>query len=311
MHAFRHAILSIRPPALNGISPSCVFLPKGQWSTYEDFLAERFPAISPAQWQRRIEDGHVLDTGGKHIRLSQPYQHGTHLYYYRSPPPETPIPFTETIIYQDNWIVVADKPHFLPVIPSGRYLQETLLVRLKRRLNIGTLSPIHRIDRETAGLVVFSIQPETRSQYQTLFHSKSVEKYYEAIAPYKPDLPLPAICRSRLVQSKASFMKMEAAAGTPNAETKIRLLESKESLARYALQPQTGKKHQLRVQMANLGLPILNDRIYPLLLPEDKDTQSQAKAFSNPLQLLAKTISFEDPITRQQRHFESKQQLRL
>jgi len=311
MHASRQPIPSAKPPTLNGVSPSCIFLPAGQWATCEDFLAERFPAISPEEWQQRILQKRVLDASGQSIRPGQPYRHGTLLYYYRSLPAETPVPFTETVIYQDEWIVVADKPHFLPVIPSGRYLQETLLVRLKRRLHIETLSPAHRIDRETAGLVVFTIKPETRAQYQERFRHRLVEKQYEAVAPYKPDIPLPAVRRSRLVQSETSFMKMEEADGAPNAETEIRLVSSHGALARYALKPLTGKKHQLRVQMAGLGIPILNDRIYPHLLPEEKDAENQAEIFARPLQLLAKRISFEDPITRQPRYFESRQQLRL
>jgi len=299
------------PPALNGISPSRVFLPVGPWERYEDFLAARFPAINPESWQTRISQGKVLDASGQCLRLGQPYRHGSLLYYYRSPPPETPVPFTETIIYQDEWIVVTDKPHFLPVTPSGRHLEETLLVRLKRRLDIDTLTPIHRIDRETAGLVVFSVQPNTRARYQTLFHNRQVEKHYEAIAPYHPDIPLPPLYRSRLIQSKEAFMQMKEVAGTPNAETEIRLMESANTLARYALKPRTGKKHQLRVQMAALGMPIINDRIYPQLLPEETDAESRNEIFAHPLQLLAKAIAFDDPVTGQPRYFESSQQLRL
>ncbi|NLC22989.1 MAG: pseudouridine synthase [Oxalobacter sp.] len=299
------------PPTRDGISPSRVFLPAGSWTSYEDFLAARFPAVSRTDWQSRIRQGKVLDASGRRIQPGQSYAHGNLLYYYRSLPAETLVPFTETVIYQDEWIVVADKPHFLPVIPSGRYLQETLLVRLKRRLNINTLSPIHRIDRETAGLVVFSVQPATRSRYQVLFHGRQVEKHYEAIAPHRPDIPLPSLYRSCLVQSGESFMQMKEVPGKPNAETTIRLLESKNALARYALQPLTGKKHQLRVQMMGMGLPILNDRIYPELQPEEADEKSRNDAFASPLQLLAKAIAFTDPVTGAQRYFESTQQLRL
>ncbi|MDL2284920.1 pseudouridine synthase [Oxalobacter sp. OttesenSCG-928-P03] len=300
-----------KPETKKGISPSCVFLPEGQWATCADFLAERFPAISIKEWQARITEGQVFDAEGKCIELHQPYRHGSLLYYYRRLPSETAIPFSETILYQDEWIVVADKPHYLPVIPAGRYLEETLLVRLKRRTHIETLSPIHRIDRETAGIVVFSVRPETRSLYQTLFYNRSVEKHYEAIAPYRPDISLPLLYRSRLAASPASFMKMEETEGAPNAETRIRLMETKGRLARYALEPLTGKKHQLRVQMAALGIPILNDRIYPYLHPEEKNAESQARAFASPLQLLAKTIAFRDPVTGQHRYFESEQQLRF
>lgn len=299
------------PPTLNGISPSRVFLPTGKWITYEDFLTERFPAIDLAEWQDRIKRKEVLNSSGIPISLAQPYQSGKWLYYYRRLQTEPAIPFSESIIYQDEYLVVADKPHFLPVIPSGRYLQETLLVRLKRRLGIETLSPIHRIDRETAGLVIFSVQPETRSLYQSLFSGKEVEKYYEAIAPYRKDIPLPSHYKSRLVPNKEVFMQMQEVDGAPNAETAIQLLETKENLARYALRPLTGKKHQLRVHMLMLGLPILNDRIYPFLLPEEKDKASWENAFANPLQLLAKSIAFTDPVTKQHRYFESKQNLRL
>jgi tRNA pseudouridine32 synthase/23S rRNA pseudouridine746 synthase len=300
---------SARLPTQNGVSPSRVFLPKGHWAPCEDFLAARFPAVSPDEWRKRLSQGQVLDAKGKRIFVGQPCPYGSHLYYYRSLPPEYPLPFPETVLYQDRWLVVADKPHFLPVTPSGRYLQETLLIRLKRRLNIDTLSPIHRIDRETAGLVVFSVRPETRALYQKLFHTKSVEKHYEAIAPYRPEMGLPPLLESRLVQSKTTFMQMETCEGIPNAQTEIRLLESKNRLARYALKPLTGKKHQLRVQMAGLGIPILNDRIYPRLLPEEKDEQGRQEAFSRPLKLLAKSIAFADPVTGQQRYFESTQQL--
>lgn len=299
------------PPTRDGVSPSRVFLPAGPWTSYEDFLAARFPAVSLNDWQSRIRQGQVLDASGKRIRPGQSYEHGNLLYYYRSLPAETPVPFTETVIYRDEWIVVADKPHFLPVIPSGRYLQETLLVRLKRRLNINTLSPIHRIDRETAGLVVFSVQPATRSCYQSLFHDRQVEKHYEAIAPHRPDIPLPSLYRSCLVQNPDAFMQMKEIPGKPNAETKIRLLESKNALARYALQPLTGKKHQLRAQMMAMGHPILNDRIYPELRPEKTNEKNRDDAYASPLQLLAKTIAFKDPVTGEQRHFESTQQLRL
>lgn len=311
MHAVNQPFKFSGPPIKNGVSPSCVFLPEGQWSRCEDFLAERFPAISKDEWQKRMSEGNVLDAKAQIIRPGQPYQHGALLYYYRSLASEPALPFTETILYQDEWIVVADKPHFLPVIPSGRYLQETLLVRLKHRLNIETLSPIHRIDRETAGLVVFSIQAKTRGLYQELFRHKNVQKYYEAIAPWKPDIPLPSFRQSRLVQSNGSFMQMMETTGPTNATTHISLLETKKKLARYALTPLTGKKHQLRVHMAALGVPILNDRIYPNLLPEEKNEQTRSEAFANPLQLLAKTLSFKDPVTRQLRYFESQQQLKL
>ena len=181
-------------------------------------------------------------------------------------------------------------------------MQETLLVRLKRKTGIETLVPMHRIDRETAGLVVFVIKPETRGAYQTLFLSKSVEKCYQAIAAYRSDLVFPITYQSRLQESK-NFMQMEAVEGEPNSETQLQILEHKNELARYHLKPITGKKHQLRAHMAALGIPILNDLIYPVHRAADEEN------FDKPLQLLAQHIAFVDPIIGQERSFETKLQL--
>jgi tRNA pseudouridine32 synthase/23S rRNA pseudouridine746 synthase len=215
---------------------------------------------------------------------------------------EPAIPFEAAVLYQDDYLVVADKPHFLPVTPSGRYVQQTLLVRLRRALGIDTLTPAHRIDRETAGLVLFTVQPHTRNLYQTLFRDRSVRKEYEAIAPHRADLALPLRYRSRLVESAPAFMQMREEAGEANAETLVSLIEKKDKLARYALQPVTGQKHQLRAHMAALGIPIVNDRIYPHLYPDEGEQQD----YSRPLQLLAKRICFTDPLSGEERVFESR-----
>lgn len=295
-------------PNKNGVGASFVVLPAGAWTTIADFLANRFPHVPAEEWKARMERGGVLDAQGVALHPDSTYQPHIKVYYYRSPPPELPVPFEETVLYQDEWIVVADKPHYLPVTPSGRYLQETLLVRLKRKLGIDTLSPAHRIDRDTAGLVLFTIQPHTRDAYQSLFRQKTVEKIYEAIAPFRSDLVLPCVVHSRLVEG-ASFMQMQTEEGKPNAETGIALLEVQHDRARYELRPVTGRKHQLRAQMSALGIAIVNDQIYPHLFPEL--SMGEAPDYDHPLQLLAKSISFTDPITGQLRQFESLQCLNL
>lgn len=310
MNFARQHLKKVTIPAKNGISASQVSLPQGPWKTYLDFLSERFPVLSKDEWHNRMTAGDVLDSMGNPVLPCSPYRGNQKLYYYRYIPNEWKNPFQETILYQDEWLVVADKPHFLPVTPSGKYVRETLLVRLKQKLGIETLAPIHRIDRETAGLVLFSVKPEGRDFYQRLFRENFVSKHYEALAPYRDDLSLPMRYKSRLVQGD-SFMRMQTVPGKPNAETEIRILQRQEKWAHYRLKPVTGRKHQLRVQMCSLGIPILNDRIYPQHLPEAVTPEMQMEEYRHPLQLVAKSINFIDPVTGETRFFESLHSLDL
>lgn len=290
-------------PTRDGVGPSSVVLPPGAWPTISRFLIERFPGISPEAWTARLQAGEVRDAQGGPVTSERAYEPYLRICYYRSLADEPRIPFDEVVVFQDDYIVVADKPHFLPVIPSGRYVQETLLVRLKRKLGLDDLSPIHRIDRETAGLVVFTIQAATRGAYQTMFAEQAVRKQYEAIAPWRPELALPLVYRSRLEENPARFMQMREVAGEPNAETRIELLEMRGAFARYGLSPVTGRKHQLRAHCAALGMPICHDQIYPVHRAENSDD------YTKPLQLLAKSIAFADPITGEARSFTSARNL--
>lgn len=278
-------------------------LPAGEWPSIAAFLAQRLPAVSAEGWLTRMAAGDVVDAMGIPVTAERRYSAGLRIFYYRALDAEQQIPFEESVLFQDDYLVVADKPHFLPVTPSGRYVQETLLVRLKRKLGIDTLTPIHRIDRETAGLVVFTIQPSTRGLYQELFRQKSIRKTYEAIAPWRPEFAAPQIYRSRLEEDPERFMQMREVAGETNSETHIELIEIRDELARYSLSPITGRKHQLRAHCAALGIPILNDLIYPTLFAEGSDD------YAHPLQLLAKSIAFRDPISGTERDFSSGQAL--
>ena len=249
--------------------------------------------------------GEVLDANGTRILPNTPYRAHDKVYYYRHVEAEPQIPFDATVLFQDEHLVVADKPHFLPVTPAGRYVQETLLVRLKRSLGIDDLAPVHRIDRDTAGLVLFATTPAVRDRYAALFREREVTKRYEAIASYRAELRLPLTYRSRLSEG-ASFMQMRETPGSPNAETIFELVETRGRLARYRLTPLTGKKHQLRAHMSALGVPILNDRLYPTLQLRAPDT---APDYNRPLQLLAKSLTFTDPVSGEPRHFESRHEL--
>lgn len=242
--------------------------------------------------------GEVVDAAGSRLSPTSSYRSGVRLYYYRELEAERNIPFEETVLHHDEHLLVADKPHFLPVAPAGRFLQETLLVRLKRKLGLDFLVPIHRIDRETAGIVLFSTEPATRGAYHSLFEKRQVRKVYEALAPHLPGLNFPMTRRSRLAVGHPFFLMTEVD-GEPNAETRIERMEIHGDAALYRLTPITGRKHQLRVHMASLGVPIINDWFYPRLLPRASGD------YSKPLQLLARAIEFSDPLTGTQRQFES------
>jgi tRNA pseudouridine32 synthase/23S rRNA pseudouridine746 synthase len=275
------------------------------WHTVLDFLADRLSAVGRDGWQQRMARGEVLDESAQPLLPGAPFLPGARVYYYRHLADEPDVPFQEAVVFQDDHLLVADKPHFLPVTPAGRYVQQSLLVRLKNRLGIDTLSPIHRIDRETAGLVVFSLRPQDRAAYQALFRDRAVVKTYEAIARFEDGLSWPVERRSRIVEEDSAFFRMTEAAGEPNSETHIELLERRSEWARYALKPVTGKRHQLRVHMNALGLPIAGDQFYPRTLRGP----DEAEDFANPLRLLAQAIRFTDPLTGALRHFESQQTL--
>jgi tRNA pseudouridine32 synthase/23S rRNA pseudouridine746 synthase len=296
----------------DGVSASRVAVTPGPWPTVLAFLVHRLSTVSPADWRERLGRGEVLDAQGKAVSADEPCVIHNTLWYWRTlEAPEPRIPFEAEILFQDDWLLAVDKPHFLPMTPKGRYVQETLLVRLKRLTGIETLVPMHRLDRETAGVVLFSIRPETRHAYQSMFRDRVIHKVYEAVAPWSDALgtTLPLERRSRLVEREEAFMQMHEheVAGEPNAVTRIELIERHGALARYRLTPQTGQKHQLRVHLNALGVPIVGDRIYPVLQP---DLAPGAEPdYSEPLRLLAREIVFTDPVTGEARRFTSRRML--
>ncbi|MCB2028104.1 MAG: pseudouridine synthase [Burkholderiaceae bacterium] len=293
-----------RPPTIDGVGPSHVGLPAGRWATYLDFLAERFPDQPRDEWARRMRAGKVLDDTGQAMDESRPYRGQGRLYYYRDCPAEPVHPVDVPVLYRDEHLLVVDKPHRMPVVPSGPYLQQSLLVRLRRAMGLDTLVPIHRIDRDTAGLVMFSLQPATRDAYCALFREHRIHKTYEAVAPWRAELTLALTRRSRIVRG-AHFLQQCEQPGAPNAETRIELLRRLDMLALYRLRPLTGQRHQLRVHMAALGAAIAGDGIYPVLTPESH------VAPALPLQLLARSIAFTDPLDGRPRAFSSQRTLAL
>ena len=297
-------------PVREGVGASQVGLPPGPWACLLDFLVHRFPHVDAATWRERMHAGEVVDERGRAVGPGDAYVPHGKLYYYRSVPGEVVGAARACVLFEDDRLVAADKPHFLPVTPSGHYLQDTLLVQLRRQLGAPGLTPLHRIDRDTACVVLFARQPAQCAAYQALFASRQVRKTYEAIAAAPGELQFPLARASTLVEG-AHFMQMREADGAQahaageaaRSHTEIEWIETRGPWARYRLRPLTGRRHQLRVHMAALGRPILGDRIYPALLPPGGDEPG------NPLRLLARCIQFRDPATGADRCFSSHREL--
>jgi tRNA pseudouridine32 synthase/23S rRNA pseudouridine746 synthase len=285
--------------------PSVVTLPAAPapYPSITEFLCRAFPGISRERWAQRLREGKVLDDQGRPVNADTPYSPSKRIFYFREVENEPVIPFAEQILFQDSEILVADKPHFLPVIPGGRYVEECLLNRLRARTGIAGLAPLHRLDRETAGLVIFSVNPKTRAAYHGLFMHGTVEKIYRALAEVnQPPRENQWTVENRIVRGEPRF-RMKIVPGAVNARSHIQLLEVKHNQGLFRLQPVTGKTHQLRLHLSSLGFGIINDRVYPDLQPERDDD------FGRPLQLLAREIRFHDPVTGTDRKFRSEREL--
>ncbi|MFL6658630.1 MAG: pseudouridine synthase [Massilia sp.] len=284
-------------PVRDGVAPSYMWIDDLVPGAALDYLVSRFPDVGEAVWRDRMARCEVIDGAGQRLTPDSVLERGMRVWYYREIVDEPRIPFDEIILFQDAHLVVVDKPHFLPTTPGGRFLHESLLVRLKHKLGEAQLVPVHRLDRETAGVVIFSMKEESRGAYQSLFQKRSVSKTYEALAaPLDRDFPF--VHRSRMEEG-TPFFRMQETDGEPNSETLIDVIEVCDGVARYRLHPHTGRKHQLRVHMASIGAPIMNDAFYPEARPE------QADDFTQPLKLLARAIAFDDPLTGERRYFES------
>ncbi|WP_212838721.1 RluA family pseudouridine synthase [Acinetobacter sp. SFB] len=294
------------PPMIDGVSASKVFLPKMKPTptTVYQYLCQQFAHIKSTEWQQRFADGLIYDALGQVLNLSSAYIDNSHVFYYRFLAHEINVPFEHEILFENEHLLVIDKPHFLTISPTGQYVQETLLVRLKKQTGNEFLTPIHRLDRETAGVVLFSKQASTRAVYQEMFAQRQVKKTYHAIAPFHADLTFPCYTRYRMEKGQP-FYTMQVVEGQINSETEIHLIEHDSVWGKYELKPITGKQHQLRVHLNSLGIAIKNDPFYPVVQHKREDD------FSAPLQLLAKHICFNDPITFQEMEFSSNFELNM
>ena len=294
-----------------GISelPSKLSLPQTNpgVATVLEYLVMKFPYVDAQVWRQRMVDGKVHFHGGELITAKTRFQPQQRVYYYREVDSEPSIPFKETILFQDQQLLVAYKPHFLAVTPGGVYVNECLQTRLRLSTGIEGLQALHRLDRVTAGLVIFSTNPETSHLYYHLFETRQIHKTYQAIANIRDDEQLVGQeweVKNRVVHGEPHF-RMQIIEGEANSHSVIRCLQQTEQRALFELNPVTGKTHQLRLHMQTLGWPILNDPYYPQLQPQAEDD------YAVPLQLLAKELAFIDPVTQQARHFSCSKNLSL
>jgi len=287
----------------NGVSPNRLWLPEGEWQTVIDFFLSKFPHLSVDDCLERFRREEMVSASGEIFTENSVYKAGQHLFFYRELKKELQIPFKEKIIYQDERILVVDKPHFLPVAPTGQYLHETLLVRLRKSTKIDTLELCHRLDRETAGLVLLTKKTCYRNKYHQLFSNKKIKKSYQAIvsnpARYNKIGQFPFHYESKITQDKDT-MRMREVAGQANSKTIINALEERADAFLVELSPTTGKKHQLRLHLSSLGMPIKNDPLYPSRITK------RPSDFENPLQLLAQSLAFIDPLDGNHHKFTSR-----
>ena len=307
-------------PVRDGLNPTRLVLPHdpevvARFPFALDYLLDRFRA-DEARLLEKLALGEIVTGRGASLTPTTPYEPRGFLYLYRDPPPhEDPIPFEPEVLHRDENLLVVDKPHFLATMPRGRWVRQTALVRLRVALDLPELSPAHRLDRGTAGVLVLTVRPEVRGPYQEAFARREVHKVYEAVAPLPPSggtlpdgapvaLGEPRTVRSRIVKRRG-VTRAEEVPGEPNAESLITLVAADEArgLGLYRLQPHTGKTHQLRLHMASLGLPILHDPFWPELRDTDPDD------FARPLQLLARSLELTDPLSGRRRRFESRRNL--
>lgn len=277
-----------------------LLLPHGDSAiTIAEYLEREMPEDD---WRRAMAAAEVVDEKSRPISVESRYRPGSQVYFYRVPAQEVPVPFEIGILHEDENLLVVDKPHFLATIPRGRHVTETATVRLRKQFDCPDLTPAHRLDRATAGVLLFTKTKPARRPYQELFSSRNVLKEYEAVAGFDAALQFPRVVRSRILKEHGVMTAYEES-GEPNSETRIELIEAFGDRALYRLFPKTGKTHQLRIHLSSLGIAIKNDPYYPVY------SSVPADDFRRPLQLLARALEFTDPLIGEPRRFESRRAL--
>lgn len=293
-------------PVRDGVGATRLHVPRsGPWPTVSAYMVERFFHLDAERLLGRFDRGEIVAFDGSALARDTPLGAAEFVWYYREPPVEIDIPFDVDILHQDDHLLVVDKPHFLPTTPAGKYVQNSALVRLRNLLGNPDLAPIHRLDRATAGLLMFSTRPQTRGAYQMLFQDRAIEKVYEAVSPRPDDaeLSFPLTVRLHIEKLRGQVCVQVDPTRDPNSETLIELRGEDEHVIHTLLRPHTGKMHQLRVHLASVGAGILHDNLYPVLTDERPDDHD------HPLQLLARELRFIDPLSGREREFTTRRTL--
>lgn len=293
-------------PVRDGVGATRLHVPlSGPWPTVSAYMTERFFHLDSEGLRERFDRGEIVAFDGSALTRDTPLGAEEFVWYYREPPVEVEIPFDVEILHQDDDLVVIDKPHFLPTTPAGKYVQNSALVRLRRMLGNPDLAPVHRLDRATAGLLMFSARPVTRGAYQMLFQDRAIEKVYEAVSsrPEGWQNPFPRTVRLHIEKVRGQVCVQVDTVREPNSETLIELIRADDDVIHTLLRPHTGKMHQLRVHLASIGVGILHDNLYPELTDEQPDDHER------PLQLLARGLRFVDPLSGREREFVTRRTL--
>ena len=303
-------------PIRDGLNPTRARVPAGPVTAW-DFVwhlisTQRYrdPSDDEAALTARFAAGEVVLRDGTPLRPESFLAADQDVYFYRTPAPETPVPYDIPIIFEDDDLLVANKPPFMATMPRARHIVETATIRLRRATGNNELSPAHRLDRLTSGILLFTKRRAIRGAYQTLFAQRRVFKTYTAIAAYR-DFATPLVWETRIEKTPGELQGRivdgpinaittlaDVVPLTPAEQSALEAVHGPQPpLGRYTLRPTTGKTHQLRLHMWRAGVPILGDPVYPVIHP------AEAEDMAVPMHLLAQAISFTDPLTGTPREF--------
>ncbi len=277
-----------------------------------DVLLSRRFRCSRTSLRDRLK-GRVMDIHGSELKWSRRLHQGQILRIPSIQRPEPDVEVTYKIIYKDQWMVVVDKGPGAPVHPSRSYRTKTILTFLRDHLQDQGLSPAHRLDRETSGVLVFSRTSEVAAELQRQFSSRLVQKRYLAIVrdvpslheqviemPLERDVDFPIDSRMRV-----DFR------GKP-AKTYIRVLQKNGDRALVEAKPRTGRMHQIRVHLASVSHPILGDKLYQFdgqaylaMIGDELDPSWYERLGHHRLALHAAGLAMTHPETGEQMQFEA------